>query len=103
MSNHCSGSISKTLTSTQTHGVLLQYLDLLTSPEALEDDDPKKSKEEKVLPLLKILPPLAEMGEIYGISPSICMQIWRPKLNDALLVRHIVTNGSRLALTLILV
>ena len=100
MSNFSSGNVLITLIPTQTHGVLLQYLDLLTSPETIEDDDPKKSKEDKVLPLLKILPPLAEMGGIYGVSPPICMQIWRPKLSDALLVRHIVADGARLTLTL---
>lgn len=34
----------------------------------------------------KILPSLADLGELYGISAPICMQIIRPKLNEALLV-----------------
>ncbi|KAI6047038.1 transcription factor/nuclear export subunit protein 2-domain-containing protein [Pisolithus marmoratus] len=33
----------------------------------------------------KILPPLAELGELYGISAPICMQIIRPMLNHTLL------------------
>jgi THO complex subunit 2 len=34
----------------------------------------------------KILPSLAELGEKYGISAPICMQIIRPMLQGALLV-----------------
>ena len=34
----------------------------------------------------KILPSLADLGELYGISAPICMQIIRPKLNETLLV-----------------
>ena len=35
-----------------------------------------------------ILPSLADLGELYGISALVCMQIIRPKLNEVLLVRH---------------
>jgi len=61
----------------QTHGVLLQYLELLTSPDVISAEDYNN----------KILPSLADLGELYGISAPICMQIIRPKLNEALLVR----------------
>ena len=62
----------------QTHGVLLQYLDLLTSPQVISPQDYSH----------KILPPLSELGETYGISAPICMQIIRPMLNASLLVRY---------------
>ena len=61
----------------QTHGVLLQYLELLTSPDVISAEDYNN----------RILPSLADLGELYGISAPICMQIIRPKLNEALLVR----------------
>lgn len=64
--------------SPQTHGVLLQYLELLTSPDVISAEDYNT----------KILPSLADLGELYGISAPICMQIIRPKLNEALLVRY---------------
>ncbi|KAL0580932.1 THO2 plays a role in transcriptional elongation [Marasmius crinis-equi] len=48
-----------------THGVLLQYLELLTTPQVVSPQDYGN----------KILPPLGDLGELYGISPSICMQI----------------------------
>ncbi|KAF9224309.1 hypothetical protein BS17DRAFT_779623 [Gyrodon lividus] len=58
-----------------THGVLLQYLELLTSPAVVLPEDYAK----------KILPPLADLGELYGMSAPICMQIVRPMLNNILL------------------
>ncbi|KAF9647035.1 hypothetical protein BDM02DRAFT_2819645 [Thelephora ganbajun] len=58
-----------------THGVLLQYLELLTSPDVISAEDYNN----------KILPSLADLGELYGISAPICMQIIRPKLNEVLL------------------
>ncbi|KAH7888047.1 transcription factor/nuclear export subunit protein 2-domain-containing protein [Phlebopus sp. FC_14] len=58
-----------------THGVLLQYLELLTSPTVIPPEDYAK----------KVLPSLADLGELYGISAPICMQIIRPRLNDVLL------------------
>ncbi|KAG6378421.1 transcription factor/nuclear export subunit protein 2-domain-containing protein [Boletus reticuloceps] len=58
-----------------THGVLLQYLDLLTSPAVVSPEDYAK----------RILPSLADLGDLYGISASICMQIIRPMLNSILL------------------
>ncbi|KZT71598.1 hypothetical protein DAEQUDRAFT_763816 [Daedalea quercina L-15889] len=54
-----------------THGVLLQYLDLLTTPSVMSPQDYAE----------KIVPPLAELNEKYGISAPICMQIIRPMLN----------------------
>jgi THO complex subunit 2 len=59
----------------QTHGVLLQYLELLTSPAVIQSQDYA----------LKVVPTLAELGEKYGICPSICMQIIRPILHSHLL------------------
>ncbi|KAF8138151.1 hypothetical protein EV363DRAFT_1292738 [Boletus edulis] len=58
-----------------THGVLLQYLELLTSPAVVSPEDYAK----------RILPSLADLGDLYGISASICMQIIRPMLNNILL------------------
>jgi hypothetical protein len=55
---------------------LLQYLELLTSPDIISPEDYSK----------KIVPSLAELGELYGISAPICMQIIRPRLNESLLV-----------------
>ncbi|KAK0191289.1 transcription factor/nuclear export subunit protein 2-domain-containing protein [Armillaria mellea] len=58
-----------------THGVLLQYLELLTSPSVVPAEDYGN----------KIIPPIRELGEKYGICAPICMQIVRPVLHDALL------------------
>ncbi|KAH9077515.1 transcription factor/nuclear export subunit protein 2-domain-containing protein [Lactarius deliciosus] len=58
-----------------THGVLLQYLELLTSPAVIQPQDYAQ----------KVVPTLAELGEKYGICPSICMQIIRPILHSSLL------------------
>lgn len=59
----------------QTHGVLLQYLELLTSPAVIQPQDYAQ----------KVVPTLAELGEKYGICPPICMQIIRPILHSHLL------------------
>ncbi|KAG6897219.1 hypothetical protein C0992_003417 [Termitomyces sp. T32_za158] len=63
------------LKETQTHGVLLQYLELLTSPS--------------VIPLSeyanRVLPSLGDLGVVYGICAPICMQIIRPVLQASLL------------------
>nr|GAT53854.1 predicted protein [Mycena chlorophos] len=59
-----------------THGVLLQYIELLTSSSAIA---PKDYAE-------KVLPPLGDLGELYGISAPIAMHIIRPVLNAKLLV-----------------
>ncbi|KAJ7283481.1 transcription factor/nuclear export subunit protein 2-domain-containing protein [Mycena rebaudengoi] len=58
-----------------THGVLLQYLELLTSPSVVAPQDYAN----------KVLPSLAELGEVYGICAPICMHIIRPVLNAKLL------------------
>ncbi|KAH9943361.1 transcription factor/nuclear export subunit protein 2-domain-containing protein [Epithele typhae] len=58
-----------------THGVLLQYLELLTTPTVIPAEDYAN----------KIVPPLAELHEKYGICAAICMQIYRPILNNTLL------------------
>lgn len=60
----------------QTHGVLLQYLELLTSPSVVSPQDYAN----------KVLPSPAELREKYGICAPICMQIVRPMLHGALLV-----------------
>ena len=59
----------------QTHGVLLQYLELLTSPAVIQSQDYAQ----------KVVPTLAELGEKYGICLPICMQIIRPILHSSLL------------------
>ena len=64
---------------TQTHGVLLQYLELLTSPTVISPQDYAN----------KILPSIAELGIVYGICPPICMQAIRPVLHASLLVCYI--------------
>ncbi|KAL0949134.1 hypothetical protein HGRIS_009218 [Hohenbuehelia grisea] len=58
-----------------THGVLLQYLELLTSGQIISLNDYAT----------KILPSLAELGSTYGICAPICMQIMRPVLHAAIL------------------
>ncbi|KAF9569407.1 hypothetical protein CPC08DRAFT_182366 [Agrocybe pediades] len=58
-----------------THGVLLQYLELLTSPNVIPAADYAN----------KILPSLRELGKDYGICAPICMQIYRPVLNASIL------------------
>ncbi|PFH52601.1 hypothetical protein AMATHDRAFT_74079 [Amanita thiersii Skay4041] len=58
-----------------THGVLLQYLELLTSPTVVPQDDYAK----------KVIPPIGELGETYGICAPICMQIIRPVLHVSIL------------------
>ncbi|KAF9534975.1 transcription factor/nuclear export subunit protein 2-domain-containing protein [Crepidotus variabilis] len=58
-----------------THGVLLQYLELLTSEAVMSPEDYAD----------KILPSLAELGELYGVCAPICMQIIRPVLNASLM------------------
>lgn len=55
---------------------MIQYLELLTSPDIISAEDYAK----------KVVPSLADLGELYGISAPICMQIIRPRLNEALLV-----------------
>lgn len=82
-----------------THGVLNQYLDLLTTPAVVPLDDYRK-----------IIPPLPELVNMYGVSPPIAMQTYRPMLNDAIAVsrgnltadfidstrvRHMQAHGSR--------
>lgn len=59
----------------QTHSVLFQYLDLLTTPIAVQLDDYRA-----------IIPSLSELGTLYNIAPPIAMQILRPMLNDAISV-----------------
>ncbi|KAG6831879.1 hypothetical protein H0H92_006996 [Tricholoma furcatifolium] len=58
-----------------THGVLLQYLELLTSPSVIPLSDYEN----------KVLPSLGDLGVIYGICAPICMQIIRPVLQASLL------------------
>ncbi|KAI5124799.1 hypothetical protein M0805_005432 [Coniferiporia weirii] len=56
-----------------THGVLFQYLDLLTTPAAVSMDD-----------YTKTIPVLSELVNVYGVSLPVAMQIFRPMLNDAI-------------------
>ncbi|THV05422.1 hypothetical protein K435DRAFT_647314 [Dendrothele bispora CBS 962.96] len=58
-----------------THGVLLQYLELLTTPSVVPPEDYAT----------KVLPPLGELGATYGICAPVCMQIIRPVLQQKLL------------------
>ncbi|KIK65595.1 hypothetical protein GYMLUDRAFT_70692 [Collybiopsis luxurians FD-317 M1] len=58
-----------------THGVLLQYLELLTTPSVVSPGDYAN----------KVLPPLRDLHEKYGISAPVCMQIVRPVLHTQLL------------------
>ncbi|RDB20480.1 THO complex subunit 2 [Hypsizygus marmoreus] len=58
-----------------THGVLLQYLELLTSPSVIPPKDYAT----------KVLPSIGELGVVYGICAPICMQIIRPVLHESLL------------------
>ncbi|CAL1701359.1 unnamed protein product [Somion occarium] len=58
-----------------THGVLLQFLELLNSPAVVSPQDYAQ----------KIVPPLTELNKTYGISAPICMQIYRPILHNKLL------------------
>jgi len=59
----------------QTHGVLLQYLELLTSPSVVSPQDYAN----------KVIPSVAELAERYGLCAPICMQIIRPVLHTSLL------------------
>jgi THO complex subunit 2 len=60
----------------QTHGVLLQYLELLTSPLSISPE----------VYATKVLPSLGDLGEKYGLCAPICMQIYRPVWHVNLLV-----------------
>ena len=57
----------------------MQYLELLTTPSIIPAEEYTN----------KIVPPLADLGEKYGICGPICMQIYRPILSAALLVRFL--------------
>lgn len=58
---------------------MFQYLELLTSPTVVSPQDYAN----------KVLPPLAELAESYGICAPICMHIIRPVLNAKLLVSYL--------------
>ncbi|KAL1944225.1 hypothetical protein VTO73DRAFT_3410 [Trametes versicolor] len=58
-----------------THGVLLQYLELLTTPTVITPEDYAT----------KVVPPLGDLSVKYGIGAPICMQIYRPIFNRTLL------------------
>ena len=66
----------------QTHGVLLQYLELLTSPSVISLEDYAT----------KVLPSLAELHQDYGIYAPICMHIIQPVLHLLLLVHSSLFN-----------
>ncbi|TFY81790.1 hypothetical protein EWM64_g2223 [Hericium alpestre] len=65
-----------------THGVLLQYLELLTTPSVIPAQDYAA----------KIVPSLGELGELYGICAPIVMQIMRPILQASLLKSALAMN-----------
>jgi THO complex subunit 2 len=71
----------------QTHGVLLQYLELLTSPAVIQPQDYAQ----------KVVPTLAELGEKYGICLPICMQIMRPILHSSLLAAALAAEEQERA------
>ena len=75
-----------------THGGLLQYLDLLISPTVIPPE----------VYANKVLPPLEDLAEKYGIGAPICMQIIRPVLHSKLVVRHISTLSTKLCFESIL-
>lgn len=58
-----------------THGVLNQYLELLTTPIVVPLEEYRK-----------IVPPMHELVNVYGINPPIALQTYRPMLNDAIAV-----------------
>lgn len=58
-----------------THGVLFQYLDLLSSSAAIPLEDYRA-----------MLPPITELVTSYGMTPAIAMQVLRPMLNEAIAV-----------------
>ncbi|KAJ7067990.1 transcription factor/nuclear export subunit protein 2-domain-containing protein [Mycena amicta] len=58
-----------------THGVLLQYIELLTSSSVVAPQDYAD----------KVIPSLGDLGELYGICAPISMHIIRPVLNAKLL------------------
>ncbi|KAF7301535.1 hypothetical protein MIND_00719000 [Mycena indigotica] len=59
-----------------THGVLLQYIELLTSASVVAPQDYAN----------KVVPSLGDLGELYGICAPISMHIVRPVLNAKLLI-----------------
>lgn len=68
----------------QTHGVLLQYLELLTSPSVILPEEYAK----------KILPALPELSQNYGICAPVCMYIIRPVLHASLLVCLLLSKSD---------
>lgn len=56
--------------------MLLQYLELLTTPTVITPEEYAT----------KVVPPLGELNQKYGIAAPMCMQIYRPIFNKALLV-----------------
>ncbi|TFY55341.1 hypothetical protein EVG20_g9356 [Dentipellis fragilis] len=58
-----------------THGVLLQYLELLNTPAVIPSSEYAE----------KVVPSLADLGQLYGIGAPICMQIMRPIWHSTLL------------------
>jgi THO complex subunit 2 len=57
---------------------LFQYLELLQTPSAVSLDE-----------YAKMLPSVTDLVSLYGVSVSVAMQVLRPLLNDAVLVRGI--------------
>jgi THO complex subunit 2 len=65
-----------------THGVLCQYLELLTTPGIVSPQEYAA----------RVLPDLGELGSTYGICAPICMQIIRPVLHARLLASTLSTS-----------
>jgi hypothetical protein len=64
--------------------VLFQYLELLTLPDIMSLDEYAAN----------IIPSLADLNVLYGVSIPICMQIIRPVLHKAILVRAVLRVWS---------
>ncbi|KAF9045967.1 hypothetical protein BDZ89DRAFT_1155277 [Hymenopellis radicata] len=69
-----------------THEVLMQYLELLTTPSVVTFEDYVE----------KVLPSLGDLAAKYGISAPMCMQMFRPVLHDILLKSAIVNEQTRM-------
>lgn len=64
-----------------THGVLMQYLDLLNSPIAVSSTD-----------YSTFIPTLSDLVNKFGIAPPIAMQVIRPMLSNAVMVRQCIVS-----------
>ncbi len=79
-----------TYPSMQTHEVLIQYLELLTTPSVVTFEDYVD----------KVLPSLGDLAAKYGISAPMCMQMFRPVLHDILLVTPFLSSVASVLILL---